>query len=216
MPKAAGQPCTGSASGRWRPMNMTAPRACFSSSWISVMRSTDTAADIDAAIRLGDILRREGDLAAAQSYFRRAARSAPRVEYPRGVAEALIGQIEFYNDAGDSDTVIQLQKQALEGQHGGRRTLGCSRGSFCRWPNHSPERGGSMRSSSSSRIGVEISREIGDLTAEGECLEALVEAYRQRGDMIGVAAGRASCCSSRNGPAAGPMRRSGRSGWGRR
>ena len=35
--------------------------------------STDTAADIDAAIRLGDILRREGDLAAAQSYFRRAA-----------------------------------------------------------------------------------------------------------------------------------------------
>jgi tetratricopeptide (TPR) repeat protein len=35
--------------------------------------------------------------------------------------------------------------------------------------------------------GVDIAREIGDLSVEAECLQALVEAYRQKGNLIGVA-----------------------------
>ena len=148
--------------------------------------STDTSADIDAAIRLGDILRREGDLAAAQSYFRRAARSAPRIEHHRGVAEALIRQIELFNDAGDSETVIQLQKQALEAA---RQTtdIGLQSRLILSLAESLARAGRLDEVIEQLEDGVVISREIGDLSAEGECLQALVEAYRQRGDMIGVA-----------------------------
>jgi len=148
--------------------------------------STDTAADIDAGIMLGDILRREGDLVTAQSYFRRAARSAPRVEYHRGVAEALIRQIELFHDDGDADTVIQLQKQALDAA---RKTpdIGLQSRLILALAESLARAGRIDEVVEQLEDGVEIAREIGDLTVEAECLQALVEAYRQRGDMIGVA-----------------------------
>jgi tetratricopeptide (TPR) repeat protein len=148
--------------------------------------STDTAADIDAAIMLGDLLRREGDIITAQSYYRRAGRSAPRMDYHHGVAEALIRQIELFNDSGDQDTVIQLQRQALEAA---RKTsdVGLQSRLILSLAESLARAGRVDDVIEQLEDGVEIAREIGDLSVEGECLTALVEAYRQQGDIVGVA-----------------------------
>ncbi len=148
--------------------------------------STDAAADVDAAIVLGDLFRREGDVVTAQSYYRRAARSAPRVEYNRGIAESLIRQIELFNDSGDEDTVIQLQKQALEAA---RRTNdnGLQSRLILSLAETLARAGRLDEVVDQLEDGAQLAREIGDLSVEGECLQALVEAYRQRGDLVSVA-----------------------------
>lgn len=148
--------------------------------------TSDTTADIDAAILLGDMLRREGDLVAAQSYYRRAAKSAPRIEHHRGVAEALVRQIEIAQGTNDDESVILLQKQALEAS---RRTsdIGMQSRLILSLAESLARAGRIDEVVEQLEDGVVIAREIGDLTVEGECLQALVEAYRQRGDHIAVA-----------------------------
>jgi tetratricopeptide (TPR) repeat protein len=148
--------------------------------------SLDVASDVDAAIMLGDILRREGDIVAAQSYYRRASRSAPRIEYHRGVAESLLRQIEFLDQASDDETVIQYQKQALEAA---RQTadVGLQSRLILTLAESLARAGRIDEVIDQLEDGVEVAREIGDLNAESECLQALVEAYREQGDLIGVA-----------------------------
>lgn len=148
--------------------------------------TTDTPADVDAAILLGDLFRREGDIVTAQSYYRRAARSAPRTDYQRGVAEALIRQIDLFNDSGDEETVIQLQKQALDAA---RQTsdIGLQSRLILSLAETLAKAGRLDEVIEQLEDGVELAREIGDLGVEGECLQALVEAYGQRGNLVGVA-----------------------------
>jgi tetratricopeptide (TPR) repeat protein len=148
--------------------------------------STDTAGEVDSAIMLGDILRREGDLAGAQSHYRRASRSAARLEHYRGVAEALNRQIDLLDAGADLDTVIALQRQALDaGMH--TSDLGLQSRLVLSLAESLARAGRIDDVIDQLEDGVEIARQIGDLTIESRCLHALVEAYKQRGDMPGVA-----------------------------
>ncbi len=55
----------------------------------------DTQTEIDVAIQLGDLCRRDADTATALELYRRAGRSAQRLDYSRGIAEALQRQTEM-------------------------------------------------------------------------------------------------------------------------
>lgn len=148
--------------------------------------STDTIAEVDSALMLGDILRREGDAAGAQTYYRRASRSATRLDYHRGVAEALDRQIELIDDRTDVETSIQLQKEALDAAML-TPDLGLQSRLTLSLAETLAKAGRVDEVITQLEHGVDIAREIGDLSVEAECLQALVEAYRQQGDLVGVA-----------------------------
>jgi tetratricopeptide (TPR) repeat protein len=148
--------------------------------------STDTAAEIDSAIMLGDILRREGDPAAAQAYFRRAGRSGQRVHYDRGVAEALVRQIELLEDGTSLDTVAALQRQALDAAQA-TSDLGLQSRIVLALAETLARTGQIEEVVEQLEAGVEIARRIGDLTVESRCLNALAEAERRLGNLEGVA-----------------------------
>ena len=101
-------------------------------------------------------------------------------------------------------------------QHGRRRTLG----RVAAYPvagRITRQSGRSTRSSSSSRTVSRFRARLATSRLKVECLEALVEAYRQRGDMIGVARRQSELLQLeerlRQPARCGEV---GRSGWGRR
>ncbi len=148
--------------------------------------STDVESDVDSAIMLGDLIRREGDLAASQSYYRRASRSATRLEYQRGIAESLVRQSELLEGTDDLETLAQLQRQSLDAA---KRTSDVSLQSrmVLNLAETLARLGRIDEVTEQLEDGVELARQIGDLSVESECLQALVEAYRQRGDLVSVA-----------------------------
>lgn len=149
--------------------------------------STDSPAEIDSAIMLGDILRREGDHSLAQSYYRRATRSAIRLEQYHGVAESLMRQIAMVDGSANLETMIAMQRQALEAaMHTSdpglqSRIVGDLAASLAR-------AGQIDEVIAQLEHGIELTRETGDTGSEGEYLLGLIEAYRKIGDPGGVAA----------------------------
>lgn len=148
--------------------------------------STDSIAEVDSAITLGDILRREGDLAGAQALYRRAARSGARLDHYRGVAEALIRQIELLDEDTSLETIAALQRQALDAaEHTDDLGLQCR---IVLALAETLARAGRIEEVVAQlETGVEIARQIGDLSVESRCLNALVEAERRLGNLEGVA-----------------------------
>lgn len=140
----------------------------------------DTVAEVDAALALGDLLRREGDRRAAQALFRRAGRSAQRLDHQRGIAEALIRQIELMPRDTDLETLAALQRQASEAA---RRTvdLGLQSRIVLSLAETLQRNGKRDEAVEQLEHGLKIARQIGDLALEGRCLGALAEAERQRG-----------------------------------
>lgn len=148
--------------------------------------ATDTAAEIDSAIMLGDILRREGDPVAAQSYFRRASRSGSRLHHDRGVAEALVRQIELLDEGTNLETVAALQRQALDAAQN-TSDLGLQSRIVLALAETLARTGQIEDVVGQLQKGVELARQIGDLSVEGRCLNALAEAERRLGNHEGVA-----------------------------
>lgn len=148
--------------------------------------ATDSAAEIDSAIMLGDILRREGDHLAAQTYFRRASRSGARLHHDRGVAEALVRQIELLDEGTGLETIATLQRQALDAA---QRTSDLSLQSrLVLALAETLARTGQIEDVVAQlETGVDLARQIGDLSVESRCLNALVEAERRLGNAEGVA-----------------------------
>ena len=140
----------------------------------------DTIAEVDAALALGDILRREGDRRGAQALFRRAGRSAQRLDHQRGIAEALIRQIELMPRDTDLETLAALQRQASEAA---RRTVDLGLQSRIVLSLAETLRRNGKRDEAVAQLehGLAIARQIGDLSLESQCLAALVDAERQRG-----------------------------------
>jgi tetratricopeptide (TPR) repeat protein len=149
--------------------------------------TTDTAAEVDSAIMLGDILRREGDPIAAQSYYRRASRSGARLHHDRGTAEALVRQIELLDDGTGLETIAALQRQALDAA---QRTsdLGLQSRIVLALAETLARTGQIEDVVAQLETGLELARQIGDLSVESRCLNALVEAERRLGNSDGVAA----------------------------
>ena len=145
----------------------------------------DTVAEVDAALALGDLLRREGDRRGAQALFRRAGRSGQRLDHYRGIAEALIRQIELMPRDTDLETLAALQRQASEAA---RRTVDLGLQSRIVLSLAETLRRNGKRDEAIARLeqGLAIARQIGDLALEGRCLAALAEVERQRGRLAAV------------------------------
>jgi tetratricopeptide (TPR) repeat protein len=139
--------------------------------------ASDTALDVDSAVALGDILRREGDLMSAQAYYRRASRTGARIDHARGVAEALVRQIELMDSTTSLETMAALQRQAFDAA---QRTsdLGLQSLIILSLSETLARMGRIDEVIPLLEEGVEIAREIGDLSIESRCLNALVEAEK--------------------------------------
>jgi tetratricopeptide (TPR) repeat protein len=147
--------------------------------------ANDGITEVDSAISLADILRREGDSVGAQSLYRRAGQSAQRLEYYHGLAEALVRQIELM-PATSVETRIALQRQA---QAAAERTgdvaleseiiVGVARGLV--------ESGKYEEAAEELYDGLALARETGDLSRESRCVAALVEVERHLGRLTAVA-----------------------------
>jgi tetratricopeptide (TPR) repeat protein len=148
--------------------------------------STDSAAEVDSSLLLGDILKRAGDSIVAQSYYRRASRSAARLDYHRGVAEALVRQIELMEPGTSDETLAALQRQALDAA---QRTADLSLQSrIVLSLAETLARSGRIEEVVPQlEMGVSIAQQIGDLSTESRCLMALAAAERRLGRTPAVA-----------------------------
>ncbi|CAA9540333.1 MAG: hypothetical protein AVDCRST_MAG70-47 [uncultured Thermomicrobiales bacterium] len=141
--------------------------------------SSDSIAEVDSALALAEVLRRDGDLAGSRAMYRRAGQSAQRLEYYHGLAEALVRQIELM-PGSSPDTRLALQRQA---QSAAQRTgdtaleseiaLDVSRtlAELGRWRDAAEELEG----------GLLLARETGDLSRESRYVAMLIDAQRQLG-----------------------------------
>jgi len=148
---------------------------------------SDATGEVESALVLGDMARRDGDRKEAQAFYRRAGRSAQRLDHHRGIAEALIRQIDMMPPNTDLDTLAALQRQASEAA---RRTvdLGLQSRIVLSLAETLNRIGRHDEAMTQIEYGLSVARQIGDLALEGRCLSALAGGERLRGN-IGAAAG---------------------------
>ena len=146
----------------------------------------DDIAEVNAAIALGDLLRKEGERAEAQALFRRAGRGAQRLDYQHGIAEALVRQIEMLPRNTDLETMAALQRQASEAA---RRTadLGLQSRIVISLAETLRRNGKTAEAVAQLEEGLLVSRQIGDLGMEARCLTALSEIEQSRGRIAAAA-----------------------------
>lgn len=142
----------------------------------------DTAAEVDSALVLGDILRHAEDDDAAQAWYRRAAASAERLDYRQGVAEALVRQIDATSPT-NADNVVALQFQALDAaQRTGDRALEAriqvGLGDTLASENRLDDATQQYQSA------LTLARDTADLALEARCLSSLANAYRSQRRLI--------------------------------
>ncbi|MDF2758615.1 MAG: repeat-containing protein [Thermomicrobiales bacterium] len=147
----------------------------------------DDIAEVNAALALGDLLRKEGERTEAQALFRRAGRGAQRLDYQHGIAEALVRQIEMLPRNTDLETMAALQRQASEAA---RRTadLGLQSRIVISLAETLRRNGKIPEAVTQLEEGLTVSRQIGDLAMEARCLTTLAEIEHARG-RIAAAAG---------------------------
>ncbi len=156
-------------------------RALFKQELEIAAEDQDTATEVDVALQLGDLTQRDADTATAIELFRRAGRSAQRIDYHRGIAEALQRQIELLPPGTPIATRASMQKQALDSA---QRTLDrVLESKIAAGLADSVSRGGKPEDAIDHlRSGLEIAREIGDLSLESRCLTALAKAEHRLGN----------------------------------
>jgi tetratricopeptide (TPR) repeat protein len=139
----------------------------------------DDIAEVNAALALGDLLRKEGERTEAQALFRRAGRGAQRLDYQHGIA--------MLPRNTDLETMAALQRQASEAARrtadlGLQSRIVISLAETLRRNDKIPEAVTQLEE------GLTVSRQIGDLAMEGRCLTTLAEIEHSRG-RIAAAAG---------------------------
>lgn len=146
----------------------------------------DDIAEVNAAVALGDLLRKEGERSEAQALFRRAGRGAQRLDYQHGIAEALVRQIEMLPRNTDLETMAALQRQASEAA---RRTadLGLQSRIVFSLAETLRRNGKTAEAVAQLEEGLLVSRQIGDLAMEVRCLTALAEIEQSRGRIAAAA-----------------------------
>jgi len=147
---------------------------------------SDTEDEVDSAILLGDILRRDGDVQGAMALFERSVRSSERLDFLQGVAEGSVRVIDIRRATLDPQSLADLQWKALDAA----RQSGDSAIQSRLIANHAEtlvQLGQLDEAVDQFETGLEISREIGDLSLENYCLEALSRVERELGRMQEVA-----------------------------
>lgn len=140
----------------------------------------DSPAEVDSAIVLGDILRREGDIGGAQTLYRRAGQAAQRLEHHRGLAEALIRQVELMPENASLEAVAALQRQALDAaERTGDATL---ESRIVLALAETLAAGGRIDEAVEQlEEGLAIAQETNDLSLEARCVAGLATAERRLG-----------------------------------
>lgn len=70
---------------------------------------SDTEDEVDSAIQLGDLLRRDGDMSGAVTQYERAGRSSERLGYAQGVADAAVREIDIRRQTLDPEALATMQ-----------------------------------------------------------------------------------------------------------
>ncbi|MDQ3657810.1 MAG: tetratricopeptide repeat protein, partial [Chloroflexota bacterium] len=147
---------------------------------------SDTEDEVDSAILLGDILRRDGDVQGAMALFERAVRSSERLDFLQGVAEGSVRVIDIRRATLDPQSLADLQWKALDAARQSGDSAIQSR-LIANYAETLVQLGRLDDAVVQFETGLEISREIGDLSLENYCLEALSRVERELGRMQEVA-----------------------------
>jgi len=146
----------------------------------------DTEDEVESAILLGDILRRDGDVQGAMALFQRARASGERLNFPQGVAEATVREIDVRRATLDPESLAEMQRQALEAARASGDIAMQSR-LVANHANSLVQLGRLEEAVTELEDGLAIAREIGDLSLENHCLEALSSVERELGRLQEVA-----------------------------
>lgn len=141
--------------------------------------SSDAVEEVNSAILLGDILRREGEPLVAREFYRRAQRSADRIDYPSGLAEALVRQVELVDPMTPAESVVQLQQQAYEAARSTGDVALQSR-VLMQLATTLEELGRREEAGELFEEGADLARQTGDFESELAALTSLEEIARQR------------------------------------
>lgn len=143
---------------------------------------SDTDDEVDAAILLGDLLRRDGDVQGAVVLFERAGRSADRLDYPQGLAEAAVRDLEIRRPTVDPQTLASLQARAASAAN--RAGDAALEGRLVAAYATSLAQLGRLEDAATQfERGLELSRQTGDLQLENACLESLARVEKELGRM---------------------------------
>jgi len=146
----------------------------------------DTDDEVDSAILLGDILRRDGDVQGAEDLFERAGRSSERMGYATGQAHATVRLIDVRKATLDPTELAVLQERAVDAA---ARSGDVALESRMVANLAATLVGLGQLEDAIDRYdqGLDLARRIGDLALENHCLEALAHVERELGRMDEVA-----------------------------
>ena len=130
--------------------------------------------EVDSAILLGDLLRRDGDANRALDLYERAGRSAARMGYVRALAPALLRQIDMKRGSLAPEDLILLQQDALDavtetGDDAVRATL------IIEIAQGFMALGRFDEAEQQLEDGLAFARDIGDMRLEQDCLTLMSE-----------------------------------------
>lgn len=147
---------------------------------------SDTEDEVDSAIMLGDILRRDGDTQGAMALFERSVRSSERLGFLQGVAAGSVRVIDLRRGTLDPQSLADLQAKALDAaQRSGDSAIESRL--IANYAATLVQLGQLDEAATQLETGLRIAREIGDLSLENHCLEALSNVERELGNMQDVA-----------------------------
>jgi len=147
----------------------------------------DTEDEVESAILLGDLLRRDGDVQTAMELFGRAIRSSERLDFPQGVAQAAVREIDVRRATVDPQTLAAMQRTALDAAERSGDVAMQSR-LVANYADTLVKLGDFDEAILQLENGLGISRQIGDLSLENFCLEALSNVERELGRIQEAAA----------------------------
>lgn len=146
----------------------------------------DSEDEVESSILLADLLRRDGDTQGAIALYRRAGRSAQRLDDYHRLAEALLRQLELRGGDLDRETRVALQEQALDAaKRTGDRVIQSRIVVALAETLIALDR--LDDAVAHLETGLVIARDIGDLALENECLAMLASVERKLGRMHVVA-----------------------------
>lgn len=141
---------------------------------------SDTQDEVDSAILLGDLMRRDGDIQGAMQVFERAARSSERIGYARGLADSAVREIEIRRATIDPETLASLQARAAKAARAADDVPLEARMVYAH-AETLVQLGQLDKAVDHFEHGLALAKEIGDLQLENACLEMLSRAERELG-----------------------------------
>ncbi len=142
--------------------------------------TADSEDEVESAIVLGDLLHRDGDTDGALELFQRAAAAAGALNDSRGMAEALVRQIDLSRGRISDQQLMSLQERAFQAaEANGDAGLGAN---LLIDLAEMRARGGDLNGAVERlERALGLARELGDMQLENQALEMLSLAERQLG-----------------------------------